>query len=95
MMELVQRILAANIRLNNAPIECVSIQNSTNQVPNSQVPNPFFIPRTSAGQTTTPTQLIANSRAPRVDAMNLFKDLSSKLAHPPSLRRVYAENLTK
>jgi hypothetical protein len=49
--------------------------------------NYVFIPRTSAKQTTTPTPLIANPRAPRVDAMNLFKDLSSKLAHPTSLLR--------
>jgi hypothetical protein len=34
-----------------------------------------------------PTPLTANSRAPRVDAMNLFKDLSSKLAHLTSLCR--------
>jgi hypothetical protein len=87
MTEFVQRTFAANIRLNIAPIERVSIQNSTNQVPNSQVPNPFFIPRTSARQTTTPTPLIANPRGPRVDAMDLFKDLSSKLAHPTSLRQ--------
>jgi hypothetical protein len=85
MTEFVRRTFAANIRLNNAPIERVSMP--SNQVQNSQVPNPFFIPRTSAGQTTTPTPLIANPRGPRVDAMDLFKDLSSKLAHPTSLRR--------
>jgi hypothetical protein len=85
MTEFVQRTFATNIRLNNAPIERVSIQNSTNQVPNSQVPNPFFIPCTSARQATTPTPLIANPRALRVDAMDLFKDPSSKLAHPTSL----------
>ena len=85
MTEFVQRTFAANIRLNNAPIERVSMP--SNQVQNSQVPNPFFIPRTSARQTTTPTPLIANPRAPRVDAMDLFKDSSSKLAHPTSLRR--------
>jgi hypothetical protein len=83
--EFVKRTFAANIRLNNAPIEHVSML--SNQVQNSHVPNPFFIPRTSARQTTTPTPLIANPRAPRVDAINLFKDLSSKLAHPTSLRR--------
>jgi hypothetical protein len=88
MMEFVQRTFAANIPLNKTPIERVSIQNSTNQVPNSQVLNPpFFIHRTSARQTTTPTPLIANPRAPRVDAMDLFQDSSSKLAHPKSLRR--------
>jgi hypothetical protein len=59
----------------------------SNQVQNSQVPNPFYIPHTSARRTTTPPPLIANPRAPRVDAMDLFKDLSSKLAHPTSLRR--------
>ena len=85
MTDFVQRTFAANIRLNNAPIERVSMP--SNQVPNSQVPNPFFIPRTSARQTTTPTPLIANPRAPRVDAINLFKDTSEKLAHPTSLRR--------
>jgi hypothetical protein len=87
MTEFVRRTFSANIQLNNAPIEHVSIQNLTNQVPNSQVPNPFFIPRTSARRMTTPPPLIANPRAPRVDAMDLFKDLSSKLAHPTSLRR--------
>jgi hypothetical protein len=54
------------------------------QIAKFQIP---FIPRTNARQTTTPAPLIANPRAPRVDAMNLFKDLSSKLAHPTSLRR--------
>jgi hypothetical protein len=87
MTEFVQRTFAANIRLYSTPIERVSVQNFTNQVPNSQVPNPFFIPRTSARQTTPPTPLIANPRAPRVDAINVFKDLSSKLAHPKSLRQ--------
>jgi hypothetical protein len=85
MTEFVQRTFAANIRLNNAPIERVSMP--SNQVKNSHVPNPFFFPRTSARQTTTPTPLIANPRAPRDDAMDLFKDSSSKLAHPASLRR--------
>jgi hypothetical protein len=85
MTEFVQRTFAKNIRLNNAPIERVSMP--SNQVQNSQVPNPFFIPCTSARQTTTPTPLIANPRAPRVDAMDFFKDLSSKLAHPTNLRR--------
>ena len=85
MTAFVERTFAANIRLNNAPIERLSM--SSNQVQNSQVPNPFFIPRTSARQMTTPTPLIANPRAPRVDAMNLFKDSSEKLAHPTSLRR--------
>jgi hypothetical protein len=85
MTEFVQRTFAANIRLNNAPIERVSMP--SNQVQNNQVPNPFFIPRTSERQTTKPTPLIANPRAPRVDAMDLFKDSSSKLAHPTSLRR--------
>jgi hypothetical protein len=37
MMKFVQRTFAVNIRLNNAPIERVSILNLTNQVPNSQV----------------------------------------------------------
>jgi hypothetical protein len=59
----------------------------SNQVRNSQVPNPFFIPRTSSRQMTAPTPLTANPRAPRVDAMSLFKDFSEKLAHPTSLRR--------
>jgi hypothetical protein len=85
MTEFVQRSFAARIRLNNAPIESVSMP--SNQVQNSQVPNPFCIPRTSARQTTTPTPLIPNPRAPRVDAMDLFKDSSSKLAHPTSLRQ--------
>jgi hypothetical protein len=85
MTEFVQHTFAANIRLNNAPIERVSMP--SNEVQNSQVPNPFLIPRTSARQTTTPTPLIANPRAPRVGEMDLFKDLSSKLAHPTSLRR--------
>jgi hypothetical protein len=85
MTEFVQRTFAANIRLNNAPIERVSMP--SNQVQSSHVPNPFFIHRTSARQTTTPTPLIANPRAPRVDDMDLFKDLSSKLAHPTSSRR--------
>jgi hypothetical protein len=62
MTEFVQRTFAANIRLNNAPIERVSMP--SNQVQNGQVPNPFFIPRTSARQTTIPTPLIANPRAP-------------------------------
>jgi hypothetical protein len=85
MTEFVQRTFAVNIRLNNDPIEPVSMP--SNQVQNSQVPNPFFIPRTSARQTTTPMPLITNPRAPRVDAMDLFKGLSIKLAHPTSLRR--------
>jgi hypothetical protein len=85
--EFVRRTFAANIRLNNAPIERVSNHNLTNQVPNSQVPNPFLIPRTSARQTETPTPLIANPRAPGVHTINLFKDLSSKAAQPTSLCR--------
>jgi hypothetical protein len=85
MTEFVQRTFAANIRLKNTSIERVSMP--SNQVQNSQVPNPFFIPRTSARQTTTPAPLIANPRAPRVDAMNLIKDLAEKLAHRTSLRR--------
>ena len=42
---------------------------------------------TSARQTTTPTPLVANPRAPRVDASNLFKDSANKLANPTNLRR--------
>jgi hypothetical protein len=92
MTAFVQRTAAANIRLNNAPIERVSIQNSTNQR-NSQVPYSFFIPNTSARQTTTPTPLVANPRAPRVDALNLLKDSANKLANPTSLRRVLDERM--
>jgi hypothetical protein len=82
----VQRTYAANMRQNSTPIERLSIQNSTNQG-NSLAIDPFFIPWTSARQTTTPTQLRANPRAPKVDAFNLFKDCSDKLANPTSLRR--------
>ena len=85
MTAFVECTFAANIQLINAPIERLSMP--SNQVQNSQVPNPFFIPRTSARQMTTPTPLIANPRAPRVDAMNLFQDSCEKLAHPTSLRR--------
>jgi hypothetical protein len=46
MMEFVQHTFAMYIRLNNALIERVSMP--SNQVQNSQVANPFFIPRTSA-----------------------------------------------
>jgi hypothetical protein len=69
----------------NAPLpqtsDSITIQLSLypwplNQVQNNQVPNPFFIPRTSARQTTTPTPLIANPRAPRADAMDLFQRFS-------------------
>jgi hypothetical protein len=67
MTAFVEHTYATNIRLNNAPIERLSIQNLTNQR-NSQVPNSFFLPSTSARQTTTPTPLVANPRAPRVDA---------------------------
>jgi hypothetical protein len=45
MTEFVQRTFAANVRLNNAPIERVSIQNSTNQVSNIvkfQIPSLFL-----------------------------------------------------
>jgi hypothetical protein len=86
MTEFVKRTSAMNLRLNNAPIEHVSIQNSTNQG-NSQVPNPLFTPCTSARQTTTATPLIANPRAPRVDALNLLKDSANQLAHPMNLRQ--------
>jgi hypothetical protein len=86
MTEFVEHTSATNLRLNNAPIERVSIQNSTNQG-NGQVPNPFFTPCTSARQTTTPTPLIANPRAPSVDALNLLKDSANKLANPTNLRR--------
>jgi hypothetical protein len=86
MTAFVQHTYATNIRINNAPIERLSIQNSTNQG-NGQVINPFFTPCTSARQTTTPTPLIANPRAPRVDASNLFKDSANKLANPTNLRQ--------
>jgi hypothetical protein len=86
MTAFVQQTHATNIRLNNAPIERFSIHNSTNQG-NREVLNPFFMPRTSARQTTTPTPLVANPRAPRVDASNLFKDSTNKLANPTNLRR--------
>jgi hypothetical protein len=86
MTAFVQRTYAANIRRNNAPIERLSIQNSTNQG-NRQVVNSFFMPMTSARQTTIPTPLVANPRAPRVDASNLFKDAANKLANPTNLRR--------
>jgi hypothetical protein len=80
------------MRQNNAPIEPLSIQNSTNQG-NSLAIDPFFTPWTSARrQTTTSTQLRANPRAPKIEALNLFKDFANKLANPTSL---YAKNLTK
>ena len=86
MTAFVERTYATNIRRNNAPIGRLSIQNSRNEG-NSQVVNPFFMPMTSARQTTTPTPLVANPRAPRVDASNLFKDAANKLANPTNLRR--------
>jgi hypothetical protein len=52
----------------------------------NQLAHPFFILSISARQTTTPTPIIANPRAPQVDAMSLFKDLSNKLANPTNLR---------
>jgi hypothetical protein len=86
MTAFVQRTYAANIRRNNAPIERLSIQNSTNQG-NRQVVNSFFMPMTSARQTTAPMPLVANPRVPPVDASNLFKDAANKLANPTNLRR--------
>ena len=83
----VERTYARNMQPNHAPIERLSIQNSTNQGSSPQAISPFFLPCTSARQTTTHTQVIANPRAPKFDALNLFKDCSSMLTNPTSLRQ--------
>jgi hypothetical protein len=62
------------------------VENGTLQ-DNNQLAHQLFVPRTSARQTTTPTPIIANPRAPRVDAINLFKDSANKLANPTNLHQ--------
>jgi hypothetical protein len=86
MTAFVHQTYAANIRLNSAPIERVLAENDTLQ-DNNQLAHQFFVPRTSARQTTTPAPIVANPRAPRVEAINLFKDSAIKLANPTNLRR--------
>jgi hypothetical protein len=59
MTAFVHQTYAANILLNNAPIECVLIENGALQ-DNNQLAHQFFVPQTSARQMTMPTPKFTN-----------------------------------
>ena len=89
MTEFVQRTFAANIRLNIAPIERVSMP--SNQVQNSHVPNPFLFLALAQGKQRHLRRL-SQIQGHHESMQWIYSRI--RLTSLP-IRRVYAENLTK